>query len=371
MLSAAFISEAIPADLFDRYSGLELDMLLALVERLRDGDFQAFIMADRLRALGVLREDLERVVSANWPGTKREAAAALDTTARKALSADMRTYETAVKAGFLAAVSSSLAQSILEGISSEAHRQLESRLALVSTTAVNTSIRTLERAFLLTYSGKESLDKAIWGAVSDMARQGITGAEFPSGRRMEMAPYVRTVVQTSVMQHTRRMGFALMDSFETDLIEISAHAGARPLCAPYQGRVYSRSGKHPKYPPLASTSYGQLAGLFGINCGHYGFPFIEGLDQELTAEERQEQTTVDGKSNDQIYRESQEQRKNERRIRAWKHRADALETASKNNPALEPAYRKAKGKIREWQAIQRQFISETGRTRRYNREKAR
>jgi len=40
---------------------------------------------------------------------------------------------------------------------------------------------------------------------------------------------------------------------EQDLYQISAHGTTCALCAPYEGRVYSRSGKDPDFPPLSDA----------------------------------------------------------------------------------------------------------------------
>src|SRR5574344_1273551 len=100
-----------------------------------------------------------------------------------------------------------------------------------------------------------------------------------------------------------------MDELDEDLIEVSSHAGARPLCAPYQGHVYSRTGKSTQYPSLDSTSYGEPAGLFGINCGHVMYPYFPGTKQTY-------KPTDDESQNVEDYKESQKQRQIERSIRS-------------------------------------------------------
>lgn len=87
-----------------------------------------------------------------------------------------------------------------------------------------------------------------------------------------------------------------------DLVEVTAHAGARPEHAEWQGKVYSRSGKSKKYPPLKeSTGYGTGAGLGGWNCRHSMFPYYEGTSRTYTDEELEELKKED--ENDIINRE--------------------------------------------------------------------
>ena len=56
----------------------------------------------------------------------------------------------------------------------------------------------------------------------------------------------------------------LADEMDSDSIEVTAHSGARPEHAKWQGKASSRSGKSKKYPDFRkSTGYGTGAGLGG------------------------------------------------------------------------------------------------------------
>ena len=113
---------------------------------------------------------------------------------------------------------------------------------------------------------------------------------------------------------------------------------------------------HPSYPSITETSAGEPAGLFGINCGHVSYPYIEGYtihrDQPIETE-----------ANDAAYKESQQQRAIERGIRAAKREEAMLRAAGDPEGAAES---KAKAKL--LQKTMREFIEETGRTRRRSRE---
>lgn len=82
-------------------------------------------------------------------------------------------------------------------------------------------------------------------------------------------------------------------------MEVTAHSGARPEHAEWQGKIYSRSGKSKKYPSLVKvTGYGTGPGLGGWNCRHSMFPYYEGMGRVYTDEELEELKT--GKENDII-----------------------------------------------------------------------
>jgi hypothetical protein len=196
-----------------------------------------------------------------------------------------------------------------------------------------------------------------------LAAKGVTGHVYAGGARISLAPYVRREVSTGVMNVTRELSRIRAKEWGSDLIQVSAHAGARPGCFPYQGDVYSLSGKHPKYHALDSTSYGEPSGLFGVNCRHFHWPFFEGLNTEYTKEQRDPAKYELGLDNDEVYRMSQRQRYNERQIRAWKRRAAELEEAG-----LEPG--RARAKVRQWQKNNRELVSEHHLQRDYLREAA-
>ena len=111
---------------------------------------------------------------------------------------------------------------------------------------------------------------------------------------------------------------------EQDLYQISSHGTTCPVCAPYEGRVYSKSGEHPEYPPLSAV-FGKidaagpsslLNSYLGIhpNCQHVLMPYTTvGLTKEQIERDkvfssfRSNPPSVDPRSAEQIesYRKQQ------------------------------------------------------------------
>jgi hypothetical protein len=156
-----------------------------------------------------------------------------------------------------------------------------------------------------------------------------------------------------------------MDEMGCDLVETSAHAGARPSHAVWQGKIFSRSGRHPKYPHFATaTGYGTGEGLGGWNCRHSFFPYFEGMEPTYTKEELKDMNAKKYEYNGKKlteYEATQIQRYIERNIRRWKREFKAMEAAGQ--PTDEAA-----AKIRSWQERQKDFIRQTGLKRQYDRE---
>ena len=109
----------------------------------------------------------------------------------------------------------------------------------------------------------------------------------------------------------------------------------------------------------SETTYGEPAGLFGINCGHYPIPFVPGFS-------RIRQPQQDAKENEEAYQQSQQQRYLERRLREEKRDLEVM----KAQGASEEELKWQRQRIREASGNIDEFCAKTGRTRRRDRETA-
>lgn len=178
----------------------------------------------------------------------------------------------------------------------------------------------LDQAAGSVITGVESLNTAMRQAVERMVTNGLTGFVDHHERHWRPEAYVMMDIRTTMMNAARQAAFDRCDDFGSDIIQIDSHAGARPLCYPWQGKLISRtdnsrdvtdiSGTTVHVYALSETSYGQAAGLFGINCRHFGTPFIpgfSGLGNPDLIQPKEE--------NDNRYQLTQEQRAMERALR--------------------------------------------------------
>jgi hypothetical protein len=220
-------------------------------------------------------------------------------------------------------------------------------------------------AYMQVSSGAMGYDQAIKLAVKKVASQGLTVVDF-RGRRDQLDVAMRRAVLTGVSQTTGQMQTARADEMHTDLVQTSAHAGARPTHQVWQGQIFSRSGLDIHYPAFVeSTGYGTVTGLCGVNCRHSFFPFFEGISQNaydaVALDEMNDKTVkYQGKQISQ-YDATQIQRSIERKIRYFKRQAQALEAAGldSTNETVQ---------IRAYQAEMRSFIRQTGLNRQNVRE---
>ena len=225
----------------------------------------------------------------------------------------------------------------------------------------------MNQAAIAVVSGTETRTQALKKAISQLADRGLYGLVDRAGRHWSPEAYMGMVIRTTSHNTAIDSVRARQQDYNSDIFQVSQHPGARPLCYPYQGKFYSWSGasgtftdgngaKH-KYSGIQSTSYGKPAGLFGINCGHYPLPQIP----KVTIP--QDKPVQDKKENDRLYQESQQQRAYERDIRNAKRKREAFAKAG-----LDDAAKEQEAVIRARQERMREFIKQTGRTRRYDRE---
>lgn len=335
----------------------------------------------KLSELGQLSQESAKIIN-KWikdmPATIRET---MEDTRAAALNKLEKEMEQAAKDGHVTPPVSDSTISILRDYADQAADHLN----LVNTTMLESTLDQYARAVMLTEAevqraertqkflneaagnvatGVETRRVAMRRAIGRIADEGLTGFIDRAGHHWTPEAYVNMDIRTTVHNVAIQSTKAFMQDYNTQVFQVSSHAAARPLCYPYQGKFYSwdnssgeielGNGTKVQYEPLNATSYGQAAGLFGINCGHYPIPIIPGMTIPHGADNIQ-----DKEANDKAYKESQEQRAIERKIRAAKR---VVEMAG------DTATEKDKQKVKDAQAEMREFIARTGRTRRYDRE---
>lgn len=142
-------------------------------------------------------------------------------------------------------------------------------------------VRACDLAQLQVSSGVLDYNTACRQAIRNVSGSGVSCLDYAIGYDSGWAFSVRSAVQMAVRTGTNQLcghiNEQIASDLDTDLVEVSAHAGARPAHALWQGGIYSLSGKSKKYRSLkAATRYGEGDGLGGWNCRHMFFAYVEG-----------------------------------------------------------------------------------------------
>lgn len=214
--------------------------------------------------------------------------------------------------------------------------------------------------------GAEARTTALRSAISQLAQLGITGYIDRAGHHWSPEAYINMDIRTTVHNAAIQGQQARSADYNVTTFQISSHPGARPLCAPYQGKFYSWDGTSGTvhdlygnayhYEGIQTTSYGEPAGIFGINCGHFPQTFVDGYNVPRY------EPTEDEAENARLYALSQQQRKLERDIRHAKTEALCYDAAGDKE-----AFAKKAAQIKQKNAQYKEFCAENGRTPRMDR----
>lgn len=357
---------SLPDALVELYSQAEQDILADMARRIRTYDYwipAAEHQYQKMIEMGYCHESILQELSRRTGKTRTELEQLMTQAGNEALHADLSVYR---KAGLVKAYTASESMNRILNAGIESTSGLFSNLtATTAQTGSQQFVNALDRAWMQIQTGGFDYNTAIRNAVKSLCKQGVGSIQYASGRTDHLEVAVRRAVVTGVNQTALKMQCQLADELGCDLVETTAHAGARPSHAEWQGKIFSRSGKHPKYPDFVkSTGYGTGPGLGGWNCRHSFYPYVEGsaraYSQEMLEEYDAKNIEYNGRKMTE-YEASQKQRYIERQIRRWKRENVAMKAAGQDT--AESAV-----KIRSWQEVQKDFVKQTGLKRQSARE---
>lgn len=193
----------------------------------------------------------------------------------------------------------------------------------------------LDRACVDIASGAFDYNTVLRRVVKDMTGSGIRTVDYASGYSNRAPVAARRAVMTGVHNLSNKINEQIAKELETEDYEVTAHYGARPTHAVWQGKVYSRR-------ELESVcGLGSVTGLCGANCTHSYLPFIRGISTRTYTDEMLEDIREDdarirkyrGKEYDG-YTCRQQQRKMETTMRAQRERVKYLKEGGDHDAVL-------------------------------------
>jgi len=343
-------------ELADIYAQLEADILQDMARRIaRLGKITEATkwQAQMLAETGALKKRVRSIIKKYDPAIQKEILAVYNDAMVKNARADNRIFEDALGHG----VSDSNAQAMLAGIE-KTYSDL-SRLTL--TTAFTTEqqfVQQANAAYMQVVSGAFDYDTAMKNACDKLAADGVTSVQYRNGKPVHYSieAAVRMNILTGVNQTAAQVTLDNCEELGCDLVETSAHIGARPEHQEWQGKVFSLSGNSTKYPAFSVCGLGTVTGICGVNCRHSYYPYFEGTERHYSAEDLDElaaQTVEYNGVKMTRYEGEEKLRYIERNIRHYKRRALTEQAGGVDDTA-------ARAKIGEWQGKARDFTKQTG-----------
>ena len=343
--------EALPEEIAELFRGLEDTLLADICSRLKTGTVGETTVLDikALRSHGIDLKEIEKAISETSGISEKKLKKLLEEVVEKNQQyynevitlADVTKPETLVNASDIDAIKRQTLQEMRNITRTMAFVVDAGRTILKPQKALTWA---LDAALLQVQSGAVSYNTAIANAVKQLADSGLRIVDYESGRSDQVDVAARRAVMTGVNQINQKYAEQSTEYLETDLVETSAHIGARNIGnvpenhEKWQGKWYrwsekpkSSTGEYPDF--IETTGYGTGAGLGGWNCRHTFYPVVEGVSEatysqaDLDAMKGENRKfKFDGQEYDG-YTATQEQRSIERTIRKLKREGTAYNAA--------------------------------------------
>ncbi|MBE6723306.1 MAG: phage capsid protein [Ruminococcaceae bacterium] len=355
-------------DVVDLYSELENRIVADIARRLLKTGYMtdtAAYQASIVQQSGLLYADVVQRVSKLSGLSAKQVRAMFEDAATACITGDNRIYIAAGKSPSVKL--SPAAYERLKAAVSKTAGDLQNLTMTTASSAQAAYIQAATQVEMQVSSGAFDYNTAFRMAVKQAAEAGCT-VSYPSGHVDKLDVAIRRAGLTGVNQTAAEISLMHADDMECDLVETTAHSGARPTHAIWQGRVFSRSGRNGDYDDFESaTGYGTGAGLCGWNCRHNFFPYFEGLSSSAYPRD-----AINRKNNAKIsydgdeysyYDATQIQRSMERKIRATKREMTAYDAAGQRED-----FASAASKLKAQREKLNDFCKETGLLRQDERE---
>ena len=350
--------EALPEEIAELFRGLEDTLLADICSRLKTGTVGETTVLDikALRSHGIDLKEIEKAISETSGISEKKLKKLLEKVVEKNQQyyndvitlADVTKPETLVNASDIDAIKRQTLQEMRNITRTMAFVVDAGRTILKPQKAL---IWALDAALLQVQSGAVSYNTAIANAAKQLADSGLRMVDYESGRSDQVDVAARRAVMTGVNQINQKYAEQSTEYLETDLVETSAHIGARNIGnvpenhEMWQGKWYrwsekpqTSTGEYPDF--IETTGYGTGAGLGGWNCRHTFYPVVEGVSEatysqaDLDAMKGENRKfKFEGQEYDG-YTATQEQRSIERTIRKLKREKTAYNAAGLHDKEL-------------------------------------
>lgn len=333
MLSPEYM-ERVTDHLIELYQGLEDDILKDIADRIKKNGYltaTAERQAEVLIESGYITEEIESLLKPHLDDIDEEISQIINKSGLKHYEDEAKAYR-AVNKNLIDLTKNKHAENT---INNAVERLIKGNVNITQSLGVvcngeNVKLNKfykdkLNQAAFKVASGAFSGQQVVRGLVNDLSESGIRVINYQnSGRNYTVESAAKMLVRTTINQMTGEMSLRNAEDMEQDLMEISAHAGARPSHAEWQGQIVSLSGDNDKYLSLDDIGYGDVGGFQGANCRHNWYPFFEGISERAWTKEMLDNIDPEPFEFEDkeytFYEATQKQRQIERTIRKYKHR---------------------------------------------------
>ena len=248
------VLDALPEELAELYRSLESQLLDEICSRLNLADQLNEVTVQSIRALrshGISQQEIERAIRRTTNISEKKLQELLDDVVERNQRyyselidiADVTAPQTLVSAVDVDAIRRQTEETFRNIAQSMAFLVDNGRTLLAPARAYQSC---LDKAILKIEAGATSYNESIKDAVRELADSGLKAVNYESGHIDAVDTAVRRAVLTGVNQLNQKYREQSMDYLGTDLVEVTAHLGARNIPGPlgfeahseWQGKVY-------------------------------------------------------------------------------------------------------------------------------------
>lgn len=300
------------------YESLELQIIEEIATRVANVGYANTVVLNDIQIgqeMGALYQDILKLVAEYNNTSYKKVAKIFEQAGAKTLRFDDKIY---TEAG-LNPLPINQSPGMVQMLNATIEKTSGNLQNLVMTTATNSQVafyNAMNMTYMEVSTGTKSYSQAIIDSISKIASVGgvIT---YPSGRNMSIESATRMNIITGVNQTCGKLQELRANELGWDLMELTAHSGARPSHASWQGKIVSLSGQK-GYLSKKDVGYGTATGFKGVNCRHDWYPYYKGSSRTYSEEQLrkwQNEKVTYNRQKISKYDATQIQRKMERQIR--------------------------------------------------------
>lgn len=164
-------------------------------------------------------------------------------------------------------------------------------------------------------------DREVKKVINQLSDKGLQTISSLGNSSLEVE--IRRKITGGINRLSAAISIQNANDMNQDLMELTAHMGARPSHAYWQGKIVSLSSRN-GYLSLTDIGYGDITGFLGINCRHNWFPYFENVSTKAWTDDELKDIDPEpfyyGDKLYTIYEATQRQRYLERSIRKSKRK---------------------------------------------------
>ena len=351
------------------YENLELEIIEEIATRIANFGYANTVVLNDIKIaqeMGALYQDIIRLVAEYNNTSYEEVSQIFNKAGSQTLKFDDKIYTEAGLNPIPIKQSASMVQ-LLNATIRKTSGNLQNLVMTTANTSQTQFYNAMNMAYMEVSTGVKSYTQSIIDTIKDMSSQGAI-ITYPSGRNMSLESAVRMNIITGVNQTCGKLQELRADELGWDLMELTAHSGARPEHAQWQGKIVSRSGQR-GYLSLKDIGYGTVTGFKGVNCRHDWYPYFKGSTKSYAQKEltnwKNEKVEYNGQMIS-MYDATQKQRYFERQIRQDKKNLKAQQAILTSNNSdidieqVQNEIRNIKATQKDHNAQLNDFLKQTG-----------